>query len=241
MDLSKLIRDKDRVRANLVKLDDNSVVAKEGCKIYIPGRYVNKGLAGIGDTIWTVGIFTITTDSGFYCTALGPALITLVPTDIRQVKVDGNPYYEFSFEPGSTVIQSTIVGKNDRLIGPLFNEFLINGNVPYGFNLLDLIKLFKLSQKYCGFTMGTNNQIFEAIVNIVARDSKDLNKLYRYTVNSLDEIYTNPPTIIGLRNAAKTSTNTVAKLVGSYFADGLVSALINPSDRVEGVEEILRK
>ncbi|AUG86276.1 virion structural protein [Erwinia phage vB_EamM_Desertfox] len=241
MDLSKLIRDKDRVRANLVKLDDNSVVAKGGCKIYIPGRYVNKGLAGIGDTIWTVGIFTIVTDSGFYCTALGPATITLDPTDIRQVKVDGNPYYEFSFEPGATVIQSTIVGKNDRLIGPLFNEFLINGNVPYGFNLLDLIKLFKLSQKYCGFTMGTNNQIFEAIVNIVARDSKDLNKLYRYTVNSLDEIYTNPPTIIGLRNAAKTSTNTVAKLVGSYFADGLVSALISPSDRVEGVEEILRK
>ncbi|AHI60318.1 hypothetical protein RAY_168 [Erwinia phage vB_EamM_RAY] len=241
MDLSKLTRNKDKVRANLVKLDDNSVVAKGGCKIYIPGRYVNKGLAGIGDTIWTVGIFTIVTDSGFYCTALGPATITLDPTDIRQVKVDGNPYYEFSFEPGATVIQSTIVGKNDRLIGPLFNEFLINGNVPYGFNLLDLIKLFKLSQKYCGFTMGTNNQIFEAIVNIVARDSKDLNKLYRYTVNSLDEIYTNPPTIIGLRNAAKTSTNTVAKLVGSYFADGLVSALINPSDRVEGVEEILRK
>jgi len=123
----------------------------------------------------------------------------------------------------------------------LFSEFVINGNVSFGFNLLDLIKLFNFAEKYCNFTVGANPQIFEAIINIISRDRQNLNQLWRYTAKTLDDITLNPPTIIGLRNAAKTSTNTTAKLVGSYFSDGKVSALINPSDRVEGVEEILRK
>jgi len=240
MDLSSLTRNRDKVRANLVKLDDSSVVCREGCKVYIPQRYVNKGLANVGETCWSVGEFVMATDSGFYCATLVPAIMILTPTEVRQVKLDGNPYYELSFAPGSTVFETTWIPKTDSCIPPLFNELIINGNAPYGWSLFDLAKCFHLAPKYTGFKMGANPQVFETIINIISRDPEDLNKQYRNVPQALADVYKKPPTIVGLRNPAVTSTNTVAKLIGSYFQDGVVSALINPSDRVEGVEALLR-
>lgn len=240
MDLSTLTRSREKVRANLVELDDNSVVAREGCKIYIPQRYINKGLAAVGETVWSVGEFIMATDSGYYCAMLVPAIMSLVPTEVRQIKLDGNSYYELSFTSGSVVIETTWVPKSDSCIPLLFNEFIINGNVPYGYSLFDLIKAFILASKYAGFKMGANPQVYETIINIIARDPDDLNQQYRLVPMALDDVYKKPPVIVGLRNPAVTSTNTVAKLIGSYFQDGTVSALINPSDRVEGVEALLR-
>lgn len=240
MDLSTLTRNREKVRGNLVKLDDHSVIAREGCKVFIPQRYVNKGLAGVGETVWSVGEFVMTTDSGYYCAMLVPGIITLTPTEVRQVKLDGNAYYELAFAAGSTVIESTWIPKSDTCIPPLFNELVINGNIPYGFSLFDLMKCFHLAPKYAGFKMGANPQVFETIINIIARDPDDLNKQYRGVPMALADVYKKPPTIVGLRNPAVTSTNTVAKLIGSYFQDGIVSSLINPSDRVEGVEALLR-
>lgn len=240
MDLSTLTRNREKVRANLVKLDDSSVVAREGCKVYVPQRYVNKGLAGVGETVWSAGEFVMVTDSGYYCTMLVPAIINLSPTEVRQIKLDGNPYYELAFAAGSVVIETTWIPKSDTCIPPLFNELIINGNVPYGYSLFDLAKCFHLAQKYAGFKMGANPQVFETIVNIISRDPDDLNKQYRSVPFALADVYKKPPVIVGLRNPAVTSTNTVAKLIGSYFQDGIVSSLINPSDRVEGVEALLR-
>lgn len=240
MDLSTLTRNRDKVRANFVELDDNSVVAREGCKIYIPQRYINKGLANVSETVWSVGEFIVVTDSGYYCAMLVPAIVQLVPSEVRQIKLDGNPYYELSFAAGSVVIETTWIPKSDNCIPPLFNEFVINGNVPYGYSLFDLVKAFALSPKYTGFKMGANPQVYETIINIIARNADDLNLQYRTVPFALDDVYKKPPVIVGLRNPAVTSTNTVAKLIGSYFQDGTVSALINPSDRVEGVEAILR-
>lgn len=241
MDLNRLKRNKDKVRLNLVKLDDRSVVAKEGCNIYIPQRYVNKGLAGIGETIWSVGIFTITLDSGYYGVMLLPVGVVMQPTEVRQVKIDDVVYYNCRFESGSTVMESHLVEKTDDYIGGLFGEFIIGANIPHGFNLLDLIKLFSLAEKYTGFQVGSNHQVYETIVNIMARDKDDLSKQYRYRFHQLSDVESQPPYIVGLRNAAITATNTTAKLVGSYFDDGTVAALINPTTRLEGVEEILRR
>lgn len=242
MDLSTFKRNKDVVRANLVKLDDKSVVTKRGCKIYIPLRYVSKGLAGIGEIIWSVGVFVMTTDDAYYATMLAPIRMTLTPSDVREIKLGGVAYYELSFEPGSVVIENSVLKVDTvTVINPLFNEFIINGNAPYGFNLLDMIKLFSLSEKYANFEVGANHQIYESIINIIARDNRDYNKQYRYQITNIGDIDNNPPALIGLRNAAITSTNTQAKLVGSYFNDGVIAALTNQADRVEGIEEILRK
>lgn len=242
MDISKLTRDPKKVRAIFVEMEDDSIVTREGCKIYIPNRYINKGLAGIGDTVWSVGVFVIVTDSGSYSISSATSFLTLDPSDIRQVKLpDENMYYELYFPAGSVVFKSKWLSKTDKPIDPLFEEFVINGNIPYGFTVFDYAKLFRFANMYSGFSMGANNQIFESLVAITARDPKDLNKQWRYCNTKQTDAYTNPPVIVGLRNAARISTNTTAKLLGSYFGDARVSALINPPSRLEGVEEILRR
>ena len=60
-------------------------------------------------------------------------------------------------------------------------------------------------------------------------------------VDDLKTIRKNPPAYIALKNLTYAATNTVARIGGSFFGDGLVSALTNPSERVERIESILRK
>jgi hypothetical protein len=58
-------------------------------------------------------------------------------------------------------------------------------------------------------------------------------------VQSIDDIVKKPPVYIPLRSVTYTATNTTNKLAGSYFQEGLVSALVSPSERKERIESIL--
>lgn len=242
MDISTLTRSAKKIRANLVEMEDNSIVVREGCKIYIPSRFINKGLAGIGDNVWALGCFLIVTDSGFYDISLAQCDLFFEPADIRQVKLpDEKMYYEMYFPAGSTFIQSSYVKKSDKNIDPMFEEFIINGNIPYGYTVVDLVKLFRHAVYFTGFNMGANNQIYETMVSIICRARTNLNSKWGYVINNQAQLISEPPVIVGLRNAPRLSTNTTAKLLGSYFNDGVVSALNNPSTRLEGVEGVMRK
>ena len=42
-----------------------------------------------------------------------------------------------------------------------------------------------------------------------------------------------------LNSVRDSATNTTTKLGGNYYSEGVISALINPSDRVERIESIL--
>jgi hypothetical protein len=55
------------------------------------------------------------------------------------------------------------------------------------------------------------------------------------------EQFTKPPTFIPFRSPIYGATNTTAKLIGAYFDDSINSALVNPSEKVEGVESLLRR
>ena len=57
----------------------------------------------------------------------------------------------------------------------------------------------------------------------------------------MDEVLSRPPALIPFRSVTYGATNTTAKLMGAYFDEGLTSALVNPSQRTEKIEELLRR
>ncbi|MNJ68815.1 hypothetical protein D3C77_650980 [compost metagenome] len=59
-------------------------------------------------------------------------------------------------------------------------------------------------------------------------------------METYEDIRYTPPTIIPLRNVSYGATNTIAKLTGSRFDEGMTSAIVNPGDRVERTEMVLR-
>jgi hypothetical protein len=126
------------------------------------------------------------------------------------------------------------------LVYKIYDEIISKGRVPWYLGYLELGQIFDTAGYHAGANIGKNQEVTELIISMISRSEKDRNKYYRTTIQSLDELMTNRPAFIPLRSVQYAATNTTNKLAGSYFSDALVSALVNPSDRVERIESLLR-
>lgn len=241
MDWSRWKREPSKVHAALTELPDGSVVTSKRCAIYIPKRFEEKQLAVIGAETYIVGIFAIVIDDKSYGVSTANAMMRIHPSIISTVKFGEDSYLEFAFEPGSVVIGNTSLIKSDILVYKIFDEIIAKGHIPWYVEYEDLAKLFDSADHHAGVNLGRSHSILEMFAAAIARDSVDRSKYYRHTVRGQDDIVTRPPTIIPLRSVTYGATNTTAKLLGSYWADGLTSALVNPSEKTERIEELLRR
>lgn len=240
MDFSQLIRKPEMVHAILKELPDGSVVTTKPCKIYFPVRYEEVGLATVANTVSTVAYIGIVVDDSYGIINI-PTYVKLEPSFINKIKIEDTPYYELEFEENSTIFSTLECIKNDILTYYIYNEFIAGGNIPWYMKYEDLVRIFDKSRKFAGVDIGSNLEISDMVVSNIARDRKDLTKYYRSIYNGPLSEKTNPPEIVSLRNISYGATNTTAKLLGNYFSDSLTSALINPSERLESIEEKLRR
>lgn len=241
MDIQKLVRSAPEVHAALTELEDGRVVAKKPVKIYIPTRFAERGLASIGSEIYIVGIYAITVNDLHYGVSVVNAMMRIEPTSMMKTTIDNDEYYEFFFEPGSTVFPSTQLVKMDTLVYRIYDEIISKGRVPWYLGYTELGRLFDTAKYHAGANIGENPEVTELIISMIARDKKDRRFYYRQVVKSLDDVQKSPPVFIPLRNITYGATNTTNKLAGSYFNEGMVSALVNPADRQERIESLLTK
>lgn len=240
MNPSTLIRDAAKVKSYLRELEDGRLVTTKGCKIYIPCRFEERELASIGIETHIVGIYAMTVEDTYYAVSLVNALIRIDPTSTVRVLINGDEYYEFMFEPGATVMKSVDLVKTDTLVYKIYNEIFAKGRVPWYVGLNDLAKIFDTASYHAGANIGQNQEVTELLVSIIARNAENRHQYYRQFAKTEEALKT-PPAFIALRSVTYAATNTLNKLAGSYARDGLVSALVTPTERVERIEEILRK
>lgn len=241
MDVSKLQRDPAKVRACFKLLSDGSLITTKGCKIYIPVRYAERGLAEIGIKTYSYGIFAIVTEDKYYSVWKINSMIQLTPTATVKTWINDDEYYEFYFEPGSTTVKNVNLVKVDTLTFKLYDEVFSKGRIPWFMSYDDMGMIFDSAEKHAGAKVGRNREVTELMVSLVARQQKDRHMQYRHTPGTLAEMRKLKPAYIALRNVTYSATNTVNKLGGSYFEQGVVSALNSPSQRVEPIEDLLRR
>lgn len=241
MDWKHYQRDASRVHAVLVEQPDGSVLTTRGVKIYVPERFAEKELAVIAAETYICGIFAIVVDDKYYGVSTANAMMRIKPSLISTVKFDDDTYLEFTFDPGAVVIATLDLIKNDTLVYRIFDEILAKGHVPWYLSYDDLAKLFETSAYHAGVNLLGSHAILEMIAAAVARDPKDRTKYYRHTVGSQADQHDRPPAMIPLRSITLGTTNTTSKLLGSYFEQGLYSALTNPSTKTENIEDLLRR
>jgi hypothetical protein len=240
MDPKKLIRDPSKVRAAVKELPDGRLVAVKPVKIYIPSRFTERGLAEIGIKTYIVGIYAIVLDDTHYGVSSINAQLQITPTSTMKVMINEEEYYEFSFDAGSVITPSVQLVKKDTLVYRIYDEIISKGRVPWYLDYLDLGRLFDTAEYHAGARIGKNHEVTELIVSLIARNAKDRHQYYRAVPKSLDDMKKNPPAYIPLRSVIYAPTNTTNKLAGSYFSEGLVSALVSPAERVERIEGLLR-
>jgi hypothetical protein len=242
MNVHHMHRDANKVKAALTQTEDGRLVALKPVKIYVPTRFAERGLASIGVETQICGVYAMTVDDSFYAVSMVNAMVPITPTSMMKVMIDDDEYFEFEFEKGSTVIPLLDLLKTDSLVYKIYNEIIAGGHTPWylsrDYALMALI--FDTAKEHAGANIGQNHEVTELLISMVARNAKNRNEYYRHAIKSMGDLITNPPVMIPLRSVEFAASNTLNKLAGSYFSRGVVSALVNPTDRMERLDNILQ-
>ncbi len=219
-------------------MPDDTLVTVKGCKIYVPSRFAERGLAALGAETYIIGICAIVVGDQ-YGIMMVNAMMRLDPAEINRVMVGEDEYLEFVFYPGSVVVPNLNLAKTDTLTYKIYDEIIAKARVPWYLNYFDLAKIFDTARYHAGANIGANKEVTELLVSISARNPKNRVQYYRQVIQSENDIMTNPPYYASLKDVTLSATNAVNKLGGGYFRNGTVSAINSPSERTERLEEIL--
>lgn len=238
MDFQQLTYSYDKVLGNLTHMGEQLLVNK-ACKVYIPVEYEFRRLLTLGSKITTLGIFLITLEDKYKAVFCAQAKVSFIPTATTKVKIGDDVYYEFYFEEGSALLESTLFVKDDTMPYFIYNTFVDNGETPSFIRYDQLLTIFNESAHYTGVKVGAHKGVFETVVATIARDAKDNMEEYRRVIKSYEDMYVNPPVYVPLSDPIYTASNTIALISGAYFENGLVTSLVKETKRVEAIESVL--
>lgn len=233
MDFSKLNRDKSIVKTTLKNMDDGSIVVVQPCKVYVPKRYAEHRLAIVETEIRILAVYLLVVGDNCALSSV-MAMMQITPTSTTTIDVDGEDYYEFSFDKGAQLTPNRNLVLQDTLCYYVYDEFMAKGRSPAFMEYEDLGRIFQTASYHAGFNIAANNTPIEMITAAICRDAKDKTVYYRHSEMR------NACVNVALRNVSLGATNTTARLNGAYFDQGLRSALINPSKTAEPIESLLR-
>lgn len=231
-------RDPEFIHSNLVEGDDSSVSTKVACRILVPERYTTRHLASIGTEVYILGFFAILMGER-YGVSRTLSMMRIKPSSTEKVEMGGMTFLDFHFFPGDTVFANTNLVMNDTLSYYAYDELVAKGNVPWYYNYIDIAKFFDTDQEFAGINLG-NRAVIQLVLSTIARDPSDLTRLYRHILMDLAVVENNPPVITPFKSVIWNTSDTTSKLIGAYFSDSITSALVNPSEKVERIEELLR-
>jgi hypothetical protein len=229
-----------KIREVLKKLPDKRLITTHPLTLYFPERFVERDLASVGSEIYCIGYIGMCLNDQYYANLMVCAMVKLEPSGIMKTEFDGDVYYKLMFEAGDTVMSSTELVKTDILSYNVYNEFIASGKVPTYMGYIEMAHIFDTAGKHAGANVGERTEITEVLVSLNARDAKDRRKYYRETVTKLSDVYSRPPVILPLKSVEYSPTDTLTKLAGSYWDRALTSALVNPSQKTERIESLLR-
>ena len=235
---SSLKRDPEFIKG-IIKTSGDCAIALEDFSIQIPERYLDKRLATIGDDKQVLGIFPIICGDR-YAVNLVCAMMPIDPTSYSRIEVNSDGYYEFKFAKGSVCFPSLSLLKQDTLIYQIFDELLSKGNIPWYLDYNTLASIFDTAPDHANANVGRDREITELLISLMARDTTNRAVYYRQVIDDSSNVRKKPPVFIAIKNVMFAPTNTLDKIAGSYMTTGLVSALVNPTDRVERIEKLLR-
>lgn len=223
-----------------IEVPDGSVITKEGCKVYFPVSWTECGLASVGDDIRVLGFFAVVYGKQF---SVGSAMssVRFTPATVNIIKTLDEDYYELTFDQGGLVMDTTSMVIDDTTSYRVYKRFIEMGKIPVYMDSLDIITMFKHVAYCCGSRLGDSESVLTLISSSVLRDAEDLTKPLNLVQTTPFEHGNYDFAVVPFRDVQYGATNVTAKLTGSYADIAINSALVNPSDRSEAMEDGLRQ
>lgn len=233
-------RNAEVVLSNLHKNPTGQVLCKKNCKIQVPVRFSEVGLGEIGMTVFTYGLFALILESGEYSVLNVNSILELNPYKITMVTIDDVDYHEFHFDAGQVVIKTSSLIQSNTLIYNVMDEFIFKGKIPWYVGYEDVGKLLDTAKYHADSDVGQNPEVMEFIASMITRSAEDRTKYIRSVAETYEDFDVKNISYVPLKSVLWSVNNTVNKIAGSYFSEGVVSALVNPSHSTEQVERLLR-
>lgn len=238
MDIAGLKHNPEAVhRAWYADANTQTIVATEDCKIYFPKSWLSGKLGTIDSRFNVLGVFAIVVGNN-YAVSDCMAKMPLIPDEVNAVKINEIDYYELSWLKGSVICPNRFLVKDKQLLYHVFEEFHGRGRQPWYIGVVKLISLFHTSVLHGGASLNTNQAIISLLTSARARQ-EDRTKYFKEQLITQSDLTRHSPVMIPLANVAYGSTNATARLYGGYLTEGLVSELVNPSERQEKIESLL--
>lgn len=232
-------KDREAVFAQLKMDDGGRLLTRVDCRIHMPVRFAQRGLGMVGAENFCYGCFAVILNDGKYAVVNANSLIEINPTKYIVVEVDGVDYYEFYFDANTPIFKSMKVLVRDEVAFNALDEFLFKGKLPWYINYPDGRKLFRGAKKGTGLNIGQSWELYSMITALMARDPNDKTIHLRFKIKSQKDM-DQEVSWVPLHNVFHGVSSTFNRLAGSYMQDGIISALVNPSDHMSDVEKILR-
>lgn len=200
----------------------------------IPKRFEVYGLLTVAETVQTLAVCDLIIDRRYQCGLNLLATIDVAPSEVSDMTYAGVSYLVLTLQHGDRFITHTQVVKDQSIVPALYVEFITRGKSLYTLDYTQLALLFDRAKAMTGSGIGVDRVIFEMIVSHLARDAKDVFTQYRYTDMGA------PMHFVRLRSVSYAPTSTSARLLGSYFDEGLTASLIHHTDENQPFEDLLR-
>lgn len=165
-------------------------------------------------------------------TLIIPTMMETIPYDIEET----SDKIILKYNKGDALFTTDYIIASRVELYNIFTSFMTLGkDIPY-LDYQDFIYIFDNLQLISNKTL-SNRVAFELLYAETCRDTNDLNTRYKNTTMK------KPHTRISLRNIAYGPSSVNAKIIGTYFNDGLTSSLLveeNETDTSNKIETLLK-
>lgn len=214
---------------------DNTLTAKKDIRILFPESWVGRDLAWVEGIITVLSKFMILCD-GQYTVMNDCSYIPLTPDSIGLTTVDGVSHYEFIFNAGSVVCPNDNVLIDEDILYLIFTEFVEKGRVPPYFSSTHLSTMYINSKVATGRVLSADNSINEMVAGSITRQKGSELTQLRFVKKS----ERSKPVYVAFRSPIYMAQTTMTKLSTAYFQDGVTSALLTETVKIEPMERIAR-
>jgi len=219
-----------------IRKGDQWIFTGNKLEILIPEIYRDRNFFEvIGDYCVSLGVVKLKLNDTLEASLMIITKLMFGFSDISSAEDDGERYIVLQLKRDDVFIQQATIIKNSNIAYELFMSFIALGKIPKFVSYESISRLFDNDNKCNGINLNINHSIFEMIYAHMYRDSKDPYTFYRHTTMK------NNPTIVPLHQISHGPVSTSARIIGSYMKEGMISSLVDDSDKEPSlIENMLR-
>lgn len=234
-------RSGEQIRSLLKVMPDGRMVATKPLSIMFPETYLEKSLCKYGKNVECLGVFAILDpETKIYGVFNIPAMVTLTTTDVKNVILNETNYKVFEYDKMQTAFTTNQVISNSKMSYWIYDYFIALARIPWFMDYLDVLRLYRQDKYYLDALLSKSVQVIDMMYSTIARSPKDERQMYRYIIKQPQELDTIKPQWAPLKSVSLGAVDTMSKIMGAYYDEGVNSALAEPSKKLTDMEKILR-